>query len=89
MGKPQKWGVSETREWLRVQCCERGKDALDRPWDANVRWGKTGLKELKRGWKETPEFGEEAALSWKGGRISFPTYVSMFLNTWSIWWDSQ
>ena len=77
LGKPREEGALERREWLRV-CCERWKHALDRPWDTNVLWGKARLKGLKKGQQETQEFGAEAALSWKEGRISFSTYLSEY-----------
>lgn len=43
------------------------------PWDTHVPVGENQAAGLKRGQKETPDFGDKASLPWKGGRISFFT----------------
>lgn len=78
----EKWWGSQGRVSVRKKgdydsSAVRGECMLwTGPWDTTCCGGKARLQGLKRGQKETQEFGDEATLSWKGGRISFSTYLS-------------
>lgn len=86
-GKPLEWGASERREWLRVQHCERG-NMWTGPWDTHVPVGESQAAGVEEGSEGNPRLWWWSIFVLEG-REDFILYLPMFLNTWSIRWDSQ